>query len=292
MRHALKAAFFALALLAPSAAMAQALPAAISQDEPMDKAHPAATAVLHIPTHGLLINGLLYKAAGAGPHHTVILFHGLPGNEQNLDLAQAMRRDGWTVLTLHYRGTWGSPGVFSFANELEDGQAVLDFLRDPANAAKYDVDPNHIVLAGHSVGGLIAALTGAKNPGVQGVVMISAADLGARASPDAEGALTTAMAGNMETLAGTSAKAMAQEIIAHKSVLEFVQYAPALAHRPLLLITSNDGTAPSSDALGQKVKALGGSPTEVHLPTDHVYSGQRIALETAVLVWLESLPKR
>jgi len=34
----------------------------------------------------------------------VILFHGLPGNEQNLDLAQAIRRANWNVLTLHYRG--------------------------------------------------------------------------------------------------------------------------------------------------------------------------------------------
>ena len=35
----------------------------------------------------------------------MILFHGLPGNEQNLDLAQAIRRANWNVLTLHYRGS-------------------------------------------------------------------------------------------------------------------------------------------------------------------------------------------
>jgi predicted alpha/beta-fold hydrolase len=43
----------------------------------------------------------------------VILFHGLPGNEQNLDLAQAIRRANWNVLTLHYRGSLGSPGTYS-----------------------------------------------------------------------------------------------------------------------------------------------------------------------------------
>jgi predicted alpha/beta-fold hydrolase len=37
----------------------------------------------------------------------VILFHGLPGNVQNLDLAQAIRRANWNVLTLHYRGSLG-----------------------------------------------------------------------------------------------------------------------------------------------------------------------------------------
>lgn len=47
----------------------------------------------------------MYMAAGAGPHPTVLLLHGLPGNEQNVDLAQSIRRAGWNVLTLHYRGS-------------------------------------------------------------------------------------------------------------------------------------------------------------------------------------------
>ena len=86
-------------------------------------------AVLHIPTGGVRINGVAYLAAGAGAHPTLVLFHGLPGNEQNLDLAQAVRRAGWHVVTLHYRGSWGSPGSFRFAHTLEDARAVLAYLR-------------------------------------------------------------------------------------------------------------------------------------------------------------------
>ena len=56
---------------------------------------------------------------------TVVLLHGLPGNEQNLDLAQAIRRAGWNVLTLHYRGAWGSPGQFSLQHVLEDADAAV-----------------------------------------------------------------------------------------------------------------------------------------------------------------------
>lgn len=48
--------------------------------------------VVHIPTHGLLINGVVYQASGAGLHPTIVICHGLPGNEKNLDLAQAARR--------------------------------------------------------------------------------------------------------------------------------------------------------------------------------------------------------
>ena len=100
-------------------------------DPPQDKAHPAGMTAFALPTHGATINAVLYTAAGAGPHPTVLLLHGLPGNEQNLDLAQAARRAGFVVLTLHYRGAWGSPGAFSFTHAIEDecyaraGQGVL-----------------------------------------------------------------------------------------------------------------------------------------------------------------------
>lgn len=59
------------------------------------------------------MSGLIYIASGAGPHPTVILLHGYPGNEKNLDLAQSLRREGWNVLFFHYRGAWGSEGEFS-----------------------------------------------------------------------------------------------------------------------------------------------------------------------------------
>ena len=51
--------------------------------------------------HGILIPGtrgrllsVLYTAGGEGPHPTVILLHGIPGCERNLNLAQALRRAG------------------------------------------------------------------------------------------------------------------------------------------------------------------------------------------------------
>jgi pimeloyl-ACP methyl ester carboxylesterase len=62
------------------------------------------------------MNALVYVAAGAGPHPAVILLHGFPGNERNLDLAQDMRRAGWDVLYFNYRGSWGTLGDFSFAH--------------------------------------------------------------------------------------------------------------------------------------------------------------------------------
>jgi acetyl esterase/lipase len=281
-------AVFALAAAAPL--HAQDIPAAIAQDPPVDPAHKASMEVVHIPTHGVEINGVLYRAAGPGLHPTVVLYHGLPGNEQNLDLAQAMRRDGWNVLTLHYRGSWGSPGEYSFHHVFEDAQAALDFVRDPAVAAKYGIDVHRIVVMGHSMGGMAASIVGDHNPDLAGVGMISAANFAFIGAGQSLPALTKFMAQNRESLNET-AEQMAAEAIAGARDWNFVTYAPNLAKHPLLLVTSDDGLRGPSDSLAKADRFLGGAPvTEVHIATDHSYSDHRIALEAAVIRWLDGLP--
>ncbi len=280
------------AFLCATAASAQSLPPALFSDPPADSAHPASLQVVHIPSHGLAINGVLYEASGAGPHPTVVFLHGFPGNEQNLDLAQAIRRAGWNVLTQHYRGSWGSPGAFSFTHVFEDAQAALDFVRVPANAQLYAIDTTRLVVMGHSMGGMAAAIVGRDNPSLLGVAMISAADFGAiggGAVPGGKAGLSRFMSENMESLADTTPDALADEAIAHVKAWDFVSYAPALAKHRLLLVTSDDGLASASDALAGAVRKLGSQVTEVHLATDHSYSGSRIALEAAILRWLQTL---
>src|SRR5471030_156657 len=138
-----------------------AIPAAIFTDPPADAAHPPRMEVLHIPSGGVKINGVAYLAAGAGPHPTLVLLHGLPGNEKNLDLAQAVRRAGWNVVTFNYRGSLRSPGVFRFGQNLQDADAVLAYVRHPMNAKALGVEANRLVIIGHSMGGWVAVNTAA-----------------------------------------------------------------------------------------------------------------------------------
>ena len=63
-----------------------------------DADFPPAIVELHFESHGDRLNGHAYLADGPGPHPTVILLHGFPGNERNLDLAQDLRSDGFNVL--------------------------------------------------------------------------------------------------------------------------------------------------------------------------------------------------
>src|ERR1700676_4797017 len=170
---AFSAVLVAFLVFSQGAALAQSVPASIYTDPPADAAHPAKMTVVHIPTHGLLINGVVYQASGAGVHPTIVICHGLPGNEKNLDLAQALRRAGWNAVTFNYRGSWGSPGNFRFAQILEDANAVLAFLRDPASATMLGVDTGRMVLAGHSMGGWVVAHTAAQDHGIIGAILIS-----------------------------------------------------------------------------------------------------------------------
>jgi pimeloyl-ACP methyl ester carboxylesterase len=290
-RAILLAAMLALGAL-PAAAQPASLPAAIFTDPPADAAHPPRMEVLHIPSGGVEINGVAYLAGGAGPHPTVILLHGLPGNEKNLDLAQAIRRAGWSVVTFNYRGSWGSPGTFSFEGNLADAKAVLAYMRDPANAAKLGIDTHRLVMAGHSMGGWVTALTAAQDPGLAGAALISAADMGGQgAVPAAKAVVVKSMAGNMESLAGTSPEKMADEIIGFSPRLSFNgEVAKGLAGKPLLVLTSDDGLAANAERLAKAVQDAGGRSVVVrHEATDHSWSGRRIALEAEVISWLQGL---
>src|SRR5438270_2489790 len=102
--------------------------AAISSDPGTDKANPAAMQTFQLPSHGALLNALVYVASGPGPHPVVILLHGFPGNERNLDIAQTICRAGWDVLFFDYRGSWGSPGDFSFTHAIQDTQYAIAYM--------------------------------------------------------------------------------------------------------------------------------------------------------------------
>ena len=165
---------------APASAAPAANPAVV--DPARDPAFPAHNQQLLIPSHGVGMNALLLVTGGKGPHPTVILMHGLPGNERNLDLAQAIRRAGWDVLTFTYRGAWGSPGDFSIANAMEDTAAALEFARS-ADGARFGIDTRNIVLAGHSMGGATAFMTAASATGLDGLILIDAWNIAGQNKP-------------------------------------------------------------------------------------------------------------
>ena len=267
-------------------------PAAIFVDPARDAAWPARMEVLHVPSGGVAINAVAYLASGPGRHPTLVLCHGWPGNEKNLDLAQAVRRAGWNAVTFNYRGSWGSPGTFRLAHNPDDARAVLAYLRDPANAAKLGVDADALVLAGHSMGGWVTVMVAAGDRRLLGAAIVSIGDIGTlTALPRAE--LVKLAADNAETLNATPDE-IADEIAASGPALSALRVAPKLVPLPFLALTSDDGLRPQSDAIVKAVLAAGGTKVvSAHFATDHGWSDRRIALQTAMVDWLATLvPQR
>jgi len=290
-KHKFSLIWIALFLLIACGARAQQLPSAITTDPAPDKDYPAAVEAPDIPSHGVRLNSVLYLASGAGAHPTVVLLHGFPGNEKNLDLAYTMRRAGWNVLIPHYRGSWGSGGDFSFANAMEDTQAVIDFLRAATNAKRYRIDPNRIVLMGHSMGGFMAAFAGAHDPQIAGVAMISAWNIGPTVLRPADHGRADSYRNASPRLAGTTPDGLMTEARENAAKWNYLDCVDSLKTRPALIMESNDRNVPDNHAMAEALRNAGNSlVTERHIATDHTYSDHRIALQIAILEWLASLP--
>ena len=166
-------ALFLLSLLTTCVPLRAQQSFAIAHDPAPDTQAPTQNLETVIDFRGSHIMGMLLLASGTQGHGTVILLHGFSGYEQNMDLAQALRRDGWNVLAMHYRGSWGSEGTFSFTNCMEDVGTMLAYVSEPANSAKFHVDLRRIVVIGHSMGGFMAVAALAQHPQIAAGVVIT-----------------------------------------------------------------------------------------------------------------------
>ncbi|HJV44005.1 alpha/beta fold hydrolase [Caulobacter sp.] len=265
-------------------------PRAVVADPARDKDHPADLAAFQIDVQGSKINAVMYLGSGDQPHPTMLFLHGFPGNETNIDLMQAVRRAGWNVLKINYRGSWGSQGSFGFASARADAEAAVDFLTAPANLAKYGIDPKRIVVAGHSMGGFMAAsASAARASAVAGTILIDAWNIGgdprfANLDPKV---LADAIRPDTAPLAGTSPEALIAEVERDRARLDLTALSRTIAERPVLMIGAERGIGQMTTAIARAAReAHPDMVVEAQYPTDHSFSDSRIALESEVLRWL------
>ncbi|HYL82840.1 MAG TPA: alpha/beta hydrolase [Candidatus Angelobacter sp.] len=273
----------------------QQVPAAVISDPPPDLAYPATMASPDISSHGAKMYSVIYIASGAGPHPTVLMLHGFPGNEKNLDLAYSIRRAGWNVLVPFYRGAWGSGGTFSFTHTLEDAQASIDFLRQPENVRKFRIDPNHIVLIGHSMGGFVAAYATAHEPKALGAALISAANLGPASARQraSDPEFWSRWNDNASRLVSTTAQQLVGELDNDPAKWNYMNCVPLLKERPTLVLEADDRNTSDNQALVEALRKAGNTKvTEQHMRTDHPFSDHRIAMQAAIVNWLDAITKQ
>ena len=148
---------------------------------------PAKTVSVVIDSHGDSIYGRLMMPALATEEErapVVVMLHGYPGLEQNMDMPPALRRGGIATLYFNYRGVWGGHGYYSFSHLIEDAFTVVNWIRE--NADKYPVDPERIYLMGHSMGGFTALNALAQGLAVRGAIIMAPCDLGMRYEDEPE----------------------------------------------------------------------------------------------------------
>ncbi|MCR9095334.1 MAG: alpha/beta fold hydrolase [bacterium] len=247
---------------------------------------------------GAALNAVVYEAQGPGPHPALVLLHGFPGFERNLDLAQAARRAGWTVVFFHYRGAWGSGGEFSFVNVIEDVHAVVEAIAQPDFASTHRLDPNRIALVGHSMGGFAALVAGAENDRVDCVASLAGANLGgfARAASDASGGAEQ-MAASLDSwsgpIVGPSGTELVAEVAANAERFETTGHATRLAGKSILLLAGGRDQVTTVTVhhtpLVEALEAAGAEDVTAHVMPlgDHAFSGLRIELATRLVDWLE-----
>lgn len=241
---------------------------------------------------------LIYTAGGSGNHPLVLMCHGFPGNEQNLDLAQAFRRIGFHACTFHYSGSWGSDGDYSFSHCIEDAETVLDHLL--SHADELNIDTDRIFLFGHSLGGFVSANLYARRKEFRACILLSPADLChsysfVMAHPEKTEFYLANLDGSAAWLNGTSGVLLAEDMARLAPSHEFTVLSPALSEKPLLLITADyDKTTPfkhDQKPLLDALDTLGkGNHKHISIPTGHGYEDKRIALtETAAEYFVSML---
>ncbi len=255
---------------------------------------PPAIAELTITSAGYRMPALMYLAEGPGPHPTLILLHGFPGNEKNLDIAQSLRREGFNVLFFHYRGAWGAEGDYSITHQPDDVASVLEYLRSAENADALRVDTEKLSLLGHSMGGYAALAAGANDPDIVCVGAMAPGNVGQfkTAIESGTGNWILGYADSLFMLRGYSGEKMKQELTgAALDTVDLRTFGPRLKPKSVFLVNGDrDDVTPPDSMFAPIVEAyqrVPGLSLEDHIiKGDHSFSESRQELTGLISRWL------
>ena len=136
----------------------------------------------------------------------------------------------------------------------------------------------------------MAAYAGSRDTHLAGVVLLSAWNIGsdaAKVTSANEAANLADFRSNTGPLAGCTAESLLAEARKNAAAWNFTRFAPAMKNESVLVIDSDDGLQPDDAAMAQALRRAGDSRVaEIHFPTDHAYSDQRIALASTIVNWL------
>ena len=259
----------------------------VLKDIAWDKTSPAGSTELFIPSNNALLAGLIYRANGAEKHPTLLLLHGYPGNERNLDIAQVVRAHGWNVIYFDYRGSWGSQGKFSFKNCVEDVVNVVSFCNKYQDSLK--IDTSNIVLFGHSMGGWICLKALEQIPQIKKGFALSTWDIAGDYKKVTTKKEMLEVANNPEFggkyfVLNATLDEIFTPVLKEPVYFNLINDAPRLANKQIIMIDEHSRNKQIADAIQKSNQAF----FEYQVwQTDHPFTNKRISLINKVVSFLD-----
>ncbi|MEO7210566.1 MAG: alpha/beta fold hydrolase [Chitinophagaceae bacterium] len=264
-------------------AHAQVADSIVLKDIAWDKNAPAGMMELAIPSGNANLAGFIYSANGSQKHPTLLLLHGFPGNERNLDLAQVVRAHGWNVIYFDYRGSWASQGQFSFENCVQDVVNVVAFCKKYSDSLH--IDTSNIALFGHSMGGFVCLKALTILPGIKKGFALSTWNIyeSAKNLKPSQVKDAAMMAGEYFVL-NTPTEKLIEQVMSNLSYFNLQNQATALSGKEIIMLDEHHLNKGLADKLRESNHAY--FDYEVW-QTDHPFTNKRISLINKVLEFLD-----
>lgn len=259
----------------------------VLKDIAWDKTSPAGSTELFIPSNNALLAGLIYRANGTEKHPTLLLLHGYPGNERNLDIAQVVRAHGWNVIYFDYRGSWASQGKFSFKNCVQDVVNVVSFCNKYQDSLK--IDTSNIVLFGHSMGGWLCLKSLEQLPQIKKGFALSTWDISGDYKKVMNKKEMLELANNPDVggkyfVLNAPLDEIFTPVVKEPVYFNLINDAPRLANKQIIMIDEHSRNKQIADAIQKSNQAF----FEYQVwDTDHGFTNKRISLTNLVLSFLD-----
>jgi len=235
-----------------------------------------------IESEGERLIGTIYIGFGKGKRPTVLLLHGLPGFEKNVDIAYALRETGWNVLIPHYRGCWGSEGRYRFTGIPTDVKNAITLME-----TKPYVDKERVFLVGHRMGAWAAIITAAQDERVKGAVTIA----GGASSVEVPDRIKIYFENiiRQRFLKGITVEEAIEDWMKMGRELAAQDWVEKISPRPLLMIGGEEDATVTPDRV-RAVFERAKEPKKLVLMegADHVFTRKRRELVKTVTDWLNA----
>lgn len=242
--------------------------------------------------------GTVFLADGAGPHPLVLLLHGFPGNETNFDIAHSLRRAGYNVFIFHYRGCWGSSGLFSFSNCIEDVNEAINFILNPETAEKFNIDTTNITVIGYSMGAFAGMINGFSDKKINNIVSIAGFNFGGFLKilpgiPDGEKLLLDGITKGTYFINSEPTEQLYSELFTNIEMWDLLNYSGKAVDKNILLIGAEyDNIAPISLhylPMVTKFSKVSSKIQSFKLECGHSFVSKRIELTKTIINWLKGI---